>query len=62
MSWHKTPQEETIAGEAVWLMQNSWGEDWGKNGFATIAVEDGTGFQGLNLYAHFVTLEDIQLY
>lgn len=59
IQWVQEESTETLDGEAVWVIQNSWGEDWGKSGYAHVAVEDGAGFQGLNLYAHYLDIMDV---
>lgn len=33
-----------------WIIQNSWGSDWGDNGFCKIRVEDGDGILLSNIY------------
>ena len=34
-----------------WIVQNSWGTWWGDNGFIKLAVEEGDGISGMNLWA-----------
>ena len=33
-----------------WIIQNSWGTDWGDNGFCKIRVQDGEGILLSNIY------------
>jgi len=42
--WEETTTEEVVipGGESYFLVQNSWGEWWGEQGFVRLAVEQGT--------------------
>ena len=33
-----------------WIIQNSWGKEWGDNGFCKIRVKDGDGILLSNIY------------
>ena len=37
-----------------WLVQNSWGNWWGDQGFIKLAVEEGEGVSGMNTYAEYI--------
>lgn len=37
-----------------WIVQNSWDTWWGDNGFIYLAVEEGDGVSGMNLYAEWM--------
>ena len=40
--------DATSHGEEYWIVKNSMGTSWGENGFAKIAIADGTGVCGLH--------------
>ena len=39
---------EESGDKPYWIIQNSWGEKWGQNGFIHIAVEKGKGTSSIN--------------
>ena len=39
-----------------WIVQNSWGTDWGDNGFIYLAYEEGEGVSGMNHIAYSILL------
>ena len=47
--------EQPEAGNLpYWLVQNSWGNWWGDQGFIKLAVEDGEGVSGMNIVAEYM--------
>lgn len=36
-----------------WIVRNSWGEDWGEEGYMRMAITDGAGNCGINLEPSF---------
>ena len=40
-----------------WIVQNSWGDGWGNNGFIHLAVEEGVGISGMNQYAEYIDVD-----
>ena len=47
-----------VEGTLSWVVQNSWGADWGDNGFFYIAIEEGLGLGNINL--HYWQLTEIE--
>lgn len=41
-------------GQEYYLIRNSWGADWGEDGYVRIAIKDGSGVCGSNLYPLYV--------
>jgi hypothetical protein len=39
------------------LVQNSWGVEWGDQGFIRLAVEEGNGVSGMNRYVEYMDVE-----
>lgn len=48
--WEKLTIEEKqmAANQPYWKIQNSWGANWGDDGFIYFAVEEGLGVCGMN--------------
>ena len=40
-----------------WIVQNSWGTGWGDNGFIYLAVEEGEGVSGMNVYPEWMDVD-----
>ena len=56
----KLIEEGEVISETVdqeyWLVQNSWGPEWGANGFIKLGVEGGYGVSGMNTYAEAINV------
>jgi C1A family cysteine protease len=39
--------------QPYWIVRNSWGPDWGEDGYFKILMSDGTGVCGINLDVTF---------
>lgn len=52
--WEETTTETIASDTAYWTVQNSWGTNWGENGFIRYAVEDQSGVCGFNVDVDFV--------
>jgi aminopeptidase C len=37
-----------------YIVKNSWGSDWGEDGYFKIRMSDGRGICGLNTYLFFI--------
>jgi C1A family cysteine protease len=54
-----TTTEGATTTETVnyWLIQNSWSDQWGENGFIKLAIEGGYGVSGSNQVMEWVTVQ-----
>jgi len=52
----------TINGEAIYVVQNTLGEFWGKGGYMWIAAEEGDGFGGLNRNIEQLLVKDVTIH
>ena len=54
--WQKVDHSVVLVGYGVengieyWLLLNSWGNQWGENGYIRIKMQDGEGILGMNQY------------
>merc|ERR1719361_386732 len=53
--WHSCEEQDdrrrlqdAAGNDKYWKVQNSWGTNWGDNGFIRIAIESGDGVCGIN--------------
>ena len=47
----------TEDGLQYWIIQNSWSEWWGENGYIKVAKEDGIGIFGMNMIAQWMDVD-----
>ena len=47
----------TEDGLQYWIIQNSWSEWWGENGYIKVAKEDGIGIFGMNMIAQWMAVD-----
>ena len=46
----------TLDGDDFYHVKNSWGSDWGEEGYVRIAIKPGSGICGIQTVAEWVTL------
>ena len=58
VGWESTPD-----GQSSWIVQNSWGTDWGEDGYAKISSGGETmlDYYGIGFAAHPNTMADFYL-
>ena len=45
-----------------WIVRNSWGADWGEDGYIRIAIQEGDGVCGINMEVTFPNIYFLSIY
>lgn len=47
--------DQTDPNDSFWIARNSWGSQWGMEGYAKIAISSGNGVCGINMDPSYPT-------